>query len=172
MNDATDRYRLLHELNPSQARALDALDGGSTHGQAAEAAGVDRTTVSRWASRHPAFRAELKQRKADRAARNAERLQRLTEGALDAVEAAIAEGDAGSAFQWLRLSGLDAVPVTFNGPTTTEGVIESYRCAMGNPADDALKMLMGNRSTNEAMDEILRGLADTDLGGAGPAGVA
>ena len=42
----TDRYKLLHELTPSQTKALEALDAGSTHSEAAAVAGVDRTTVS------------------------------------------------------------------------------------------------------------------------------
>ena len=52
----TDRYKSLHELNPSQVIALGALDSGGTHSQAAEAAGVDRRTVSRWGHELPGVR--------------------------------------------------------------------------------------------------------------------
>ena len=61
------RYKVLHELSPIQATALGLLDTGVSHAEAALAAGVDRTTVSRWATRHPAFIAELNRRKEERA---------------------------------------------------------------------------------------------------------
>ena len=42
--DVTDRYKSLHELSPSQAIAVDVLDSGGTHAEAATAAEVNRTT--------------------------------------------------------------------------------------------------------------------------------
>lgn len=49
----------LATLTPSQVLAVSALTGGSTHAEAAQMAGVARETVSRWISRHPAFRSAL-----------------------------------------------------------------------------------------------------------------
>ncbi|MCP4308602.1 MAG: hypothetical protein GY788_27755 [bacterium] len=162
MSDATDRHRLLHELTPSQSLALDALDSGCTHAQAAEAASVDRTTVSRWTSKHPAFKAELNQRKADRADRNAERLQELTETALDTVEGSMAEGDAGAALQWLKLRGLQSMETDFNGPVTADGVIENYRSKMRTENEEELYRMIGHRSRDEAVDDLLRTFDEVD----------
>ena len=50
----------LHCLTDRQLLALDALLAGATQAEAAEAAGAHRVTVTKWASRHPAFVAELK----------------------------------------------------------------------------------------------------------------
>ena len=44
---STDRYKSLLTLNAKQLEALEVLDRGGTHVEAAEAAQVDRTTVSR-----------------------------------------------------------------------------------------------------------------------------
>jgi len=49
----------LVELKPAQAIAAEALATGSTHAEAAEFAGVNRETVTRWANNHPAFREAL-----------------------------------------------------------------------------------------------------------------
>ncbi len=53
--EATDRYKVLRELNHAQTSALDVLIAGGTHAEAAETAGVHRVTVTRWVSNHPAF---------------------------------------------------------------------------------------------------------------------
>ncbi len=160
MCNATDRYRLLHELTPGQALALEALDGAATHVEAAEIAGVDRTTVSRWASKHPEFRAELNRRKADRAQRNMERLRTLTESAVDAVEEAIEGGDLGAALQWIKLRGLECLTETPTGATVAKREIDRHRLAMRTENEEALLSHMGQRTTIESMDDVASALED------------
>ena len=160
MNDATDRYQLLHELSPAQCIAMAALDEGATHQEAAEAAGVDRTTVSRWCSKHPAFRAELNQRKQRRAAESAKRVARLTEGALDAVESAIREGDAGLALHWLKLRGVSHLSGFPTGSTDPEVFIEEHRQTLRPEHERILDATLGNPTRKDAMDDLLRRLGD------------
>ncbi len=63
--DATERYDLLLQLDPKQAKALEVLAAGGSHEAAAEAAGVHRVTVTRWANHHPEFVAEMNRRRLD-----------------------------------------------------------------------------------------------------------
>jgi len=49
----------LSTLSAKQLTAVAALVNGSTHNEAAQLAGVSRETVSRWCSKHPAFRVAL-----------------------------------------------------------------------------------------------------------------
>jgi hypothetical protein len=56
--EATERHRALLTLDERQLAALDVLCAGGSHKAAAQAAGVDRVTVTRWNTRHPAFMAE------------------------------------------------------------------------------------------------------------------
>lgn len=104
----TDRYSSLRELSPAQARALDVLDAGGTHSEAAEAASVHRVTVSKWTTRHPAFVAELTRRRLARFELVADRAEAVTLDALDLVAQAIANGDTSAALSWLKLAGLPA----------------------------------------------------------------
>ena len=99
MTKATDRYRLLHELTPSQAIAVDALAGGATHDMAAKAAGVHRVTVTRWTLHHPEFKAELNRRMSDAADEASALVIRVTNAALATIEKAMHKGDLDAAFQ-------------------------------------------------------------------------
>lgn len=92
--NATDEF----ELSPSQWAAIEHLLTGATVTEAAEAVGVDRTTVHRW-RKEPAFQAaynrgisELRDAAQARIYRLAEKAARTVEVALDAdnVTAAIA----------------------------------------------------------------------------------
>src|SRR5688572_742069 len=56
-----DLMQKLLRLSPAQERAVAALANGATHEAAAASAGVARETVTRWASRHPAFREALEE---------------------------------------------------------------------------------------------------------------
>ena len=101
---ATARYQSLLELNPSQVSAIEVLDGGGTHQEAAEAAGVNRVTVTRWARHHPAFVAELNRRKVERTENLATRTDTVTRAALEVVEQAVRAGDLSAALAWIRLA--------------------------------------------------------------------
>lgn len=101
---ATDRYQSLRELSPAQALAVDALDAGRTHQEAAEAAGVNRVTVTRWVHHHPAFQAELNRRRFERLENLASRADGVTARALEVVDRAIGGGDVTAAMAWIRLT--------------------------------------------------------------------
>ena len=103
---ATDNYSALLKLTAPQAVALDALDAGATHSEAADAAGVHRVTVTRWANYHPEFIAETNRRRTQRAELLAVRSESVTLSALDLVARACEEGDKVTALGWLRLVGL------------------------------------------------------------------
>jgi len=99
---ATARYQSLLELNPSQVAAIEILDGGGTHQEAADAAGVNRVTVTRWARHHPAFIAELNRRRVERTENLATRTDSVTRAALEVVEQAVQAGDLSAALAWIR----------------------------------------------------------------------
>ena len=85
-----DRLRAaLLKITPTQQAAAEALASGATHADAADAAGVARETVSRWAGHHPGFRAYLAELRAtiaaEQATAEAERRRAIRGRALDVV---------------------------------------------------------------------------------------
>jgi hypothetical protein len=94
------------DLTPAQVLALDVLDAGGTHSEAAQVAGVHRVTVSKWTTRHPGFVAELTRRRLARFELVADRAEAVTLSALDLVAKAIDNGDTSAALSWLKLAGL------------------------------------------------------------------
>ena len=143
---ATTDYPELHALTVTQARAVDALLAGCSHARAAEEAGVHRITVTRWANHHPAFIAALNIGKVDHANEMRARVAHLTRLALDAMETALASGDARLAVQWLRIH--EPVVSADDAPTTPEGVVEGVRATMPTELDAAIATY--ERSTSEA----------------------
>jgi hypothetical protein len=101
---ATDRYESLLKLSPSQSLAADVLYMGGTHQEAADAAGVNRVTVTRWVHHHPAFVAEMTRRTFERYECLASRAETVSERAIGLVLQAIENGDLSTALTWLRLS--------------------------------------------------------------------
>jgi hypothetical protein len=93
----------LVELTPSQQRAVDLLGTGSTHAATAESVGVARETVSRWAGRHPGFRAALALYRAATAADLASRVLHVRSLALDVVERNLDGADLSAALAVLRV---------------------------------------------------------------------
>jgi len=140
---AAERDRSLHRLSASQALAVDALDGGMTHGEAAAVAGVDRTTVSRWATKHPGFVAELNRRKAERSEKHARRIDEVTLLAIDVIAASLAEGNTTLAVKWLGLRGFAALTTAPDGPTDSRTFIERRRAQIPTIADMRLEDLTG-----------------------------
>lgn len=125
----TKRYKFLLELTESQTVALEALENGASHLDAAKAAGVHRITVTRWCNHHPEFIAERNRRQIERAARIAVASDAVTMRAIEVVSEAIEGGDAAMALRWLRLIGTR--PVSFqvinaeaNKPVTAEKIID------------------------------------------------
>ncbi len=101
----TDRYQSLLDLSGSQLTALEIIETGGTHTEAANAAGVHRVTVTKWCHHHPAFIAERNRRQIERAERVAAMADEATVRAIEVVTAAIDSGDTSTAMQWLRLAG-------------------------------------------------------------------
>ena len=104
----TKCYELLRTLTPAQCIAIDHLDAGATHQAAADAAGVHRVTVTRWARHHPAFQAELNRRRQERAERIADRMSDVALAALDVIADSVSGGDVVTALACIRLFRIDA----------------------------------------------------------------
>jgi hypothetical protein len=157
----------LRELTPPQAIALEAIDSGRTHAEAAEAAGVDRDTVTMWVKLLPAFEAELNRREAERALLNVKRINDLTVQVVEAVRTAVESGDLGTALQWLRIRGFDHITVPPPGPTSPDAVIEQRRQSMarrGGIDDVSITDLMKGAlpTREEAIQSILEELGGRD----------
>lgn len=161
MTSATKRRHLLHELSAKQAIALECLDARGSHLVASQGAGVDRTTVSRWTTKHPAFVAELNRRKRERSEETALRIRQTTLKALETVSVEIEEGDVGLSMRWLALFGRDCLNPPIDDPTTPRDVVEHRRLEL-SLGGDALALLdsMDGRTTDRAEQEILIDLQD------------
>lgn len=85
--DALDR------LTPQQIIARDALLRGATVTEAAEEAGVDRTTASRWKNQNPDFRASLNRGKREQERVLRSMRLRVKKKALEQLEDAVEEGN-------------------------------------------------------------------------------
>jgi hypothetical protein len=90
------------ELTPKQMLAAGALTAGQTITDAAQAAGVDRSTVHRWLREDFNFQAALNAARRDLLAEIENRLLRLAHDAADAVGQAIEAGDVSAAIALLR----------------------------------------------------------------------
>jgi hypothetical protein len=124
--DDLDRLRaLLVELSPAQAIAADALAAGSTHAEAAEAAGVARETVTRWVGCHPGFRATLDLYRTSLAIEHVDRVLRIRGKALNLVEQKLDDADLAGALAVLRFvpappAGPLASPISADDRLTNE----------------------------------------------------
>ncbi len=133
MDEASDRYKLLLELSPGQGLALEVIDRGGTHAEAAEVAGVDRTTVSRWMSKHPAFIAERNRRRLDRFREHEERLGVIDRLAIGAIQGEIEDGNIEVAIMWFKARGLAQMTLESIGPTDPVEVINLRKSALPDP---------------------------------------
>jgi Homeodomain-like domain len=111
------------ELSPQQHAALEALLSGATDEQAATVAKVSRSTVWRWRSLNPSFRACLNSRREEMWGSNLERLRRLIPRAVDVIEEELSAPSPNwrAAAKLLDLAGANALANI--GPTTPEGVL-------------------------------------------------
>lgn len=108
------------DLPPKQIPALEALLTGASVTDAAEQAGVDRTTVSRWKNQDPNFMAALNAGTAELRDEMERRMDHLTRSAVDTVAEAIENGDVVTARQFLRGRGLLDRDPPPTGPTDPE----------------------------------------------------
>ena len=107
-------------LSNKQHLAIDALLTGGTHREAAEAAGVARTTVTEWLNHHPKFHRELERRRHQRAEQVNDRVGALTTRSLDVVEEHLVAGDLRAALGVLRLLPREALHRAPTPPPTAE----------------------------------------------------
>ena len=100
-------------VSDRQSIAIDALVSGALQREAAEKAGVQRTTVTAWCNHHIAFKAERNQRRQDRIEAAGEQLQETLYAALVHLGEKVREGDTGAAVTIVKAVGvghlLDAV---------------------------------------------------------------
>ena len=101
------------EISDRQSIAIDALVSGALQREAAEKAGVQRTTVTAWCNHNIAFKAERNQRRQDRVEAAGEQLQETLCAALVLLGEKVREGDTGAAVTIVKTVGvghlLDAV---------------------------------------------------------------
>ena len=101
-------------LSDSQHLAIDVLLTGGTHREAAEAAGVARTTVTEWVNHRAEFCRELERRRWQRAEQVNDCVVALTTRSLDVIEQHVAAGDLRAALGVLRLLPREAL---YRAPT-------------------------------------------------------
>jgi hypothetical protein len=160
MSDVTDCDKRLLNLDERQLRALDVLCAGGTHQEAADAAGVDRVTVSRWNTRHPGFVAERNFRRMEHAQASRARLLNGIGAAADLLAARVDEGDVSAAIALLRWAGPGVLLGSINpGPVEAQAVYEEMleseaRSRFRDPLLSSLADLSGEtEARSRARDE-------------------
>jgi hypothetical protein len=149
MTDPTESDRIRPpEISDKQSIAIDALISGNSHREAAEKAGVQRTTVTAWCNHNFPFIAERNQRRRDRLEAAGEQLQETLCAALVHLGERVREGDTGAAMTIVKAVGvghlLDAVKP---GPT--------------DPA--VVKTKLAQRFESEVLVELLTGSEFSDF---------
>jgi hypothetical protein len=124
MNDPTEPDRIRPPgVSDKQSIAIDALVSGALQWEAAEKAGVQRTTVTAWCNHHIAFIAERNQRRQDRVEAAGEQLQETLCAALVHLGEKVREGDTGAAVTIVKAVGVGhLLDAARPGPTTPMGV--------------------------------------------------
>ena len=112
------------QLSPAQELALGALMAGGRVTEAADAAGVSRSTLHRW-MREPVFLAAHNGRRLELAASANAKLRNLRDKALDVVDQALDAGDARVAVAVLKGVGM------LDGQSPLVGSDDPVRVAKG-----------------------------------------
>ena len=106
------------EVSDQQSIAIDALVSGATQREAAEKAGVQRTTVTAWCNHNIAFMAERNRRRRDRLEAAGEQLRETLSAALVHLDEKVREGDTGAAMAIVKAVGVGhLLDATKPGPT-------------------------------------------------------
>ena len=101
---------LAEVMRPKKRTAFEALRGGSTFRQAAEAAGVNRATLYRWVQSDPKFRAAYNAWQQELVESSRARLLTFVEQAVEVVGKAIIRDDRKVAMGMLRQLGIMRAP--------------------------------------------------------------
>jgi len=161
---ATDDYKSLREVSDTQRVAIEALVTGSTRAEAAERAGVHRVTVSKWATKHPGFQAEINRRRNEIAQQQNARLRELDTLALKAVESRLDASDPEFAMKWLKLRGADVRSGSTYGPTDPEEIIDELVADRSGKDRDAhhayLTKICDGVDPSEIREKVQAELAD------------
>ena len=137
------------EVSDRQSIAIGALVSGASQREAAEKAGVQRTTVTAWCNKNIVFIAEWNRRRRQRLAAAGERLHEVTVAALDAVAESINDGDTAAALTFIRIVGVDhLLSAAQPGPTTPMGV---HQCLAADLRSD----LFGEMFVSEEISRIV-----------------
>ncbi len=137
------------EVSDRQSIAIDALIRGTTHREAAEKAGVQRTTVTTWCNKNITFIAEWNRRRTQRLSAAGERLHEVTVAALDAVAESINDGDTAAALTFIRIVGVKhLLSAAQPGPTSPMGVHQDL-------AADLRFDLFGEMFVNEEISRMV-----------------
>jgi len=143
MTDLTESDRTRPpEVSDRQSIAIDALISGATHREAAEQAGVQRTTVTAWCNHNIAFKAERNQRRQDRVEAAGEQLQEALSAALVHLGDKAGQGDTGAAVTIVKAVGVGHL-------------LEAVKPGPTDPA--AVKSELAQRFESEALVELLTG---------------
>jgi len=120
MGDPTESDQIRPpEVSDRQSIAIDSLVAGATHLEAAEKAGVQRSTVTGWCNKNIIFIAEWNRRRRQRLTAAGERLHEATSTALDVVAETINSGDTATALALIRMVGVEhLLSAAQPGPTT------------------------------------------------------
>ena len=94
------------ELTIAQQGAIESLRNGCSFVRAAQDAGVSRSTLYRWVESDPAFKAAYNAWQSEMAESARARLLKLTDQAVDVVEAALRRNDEKTAIQMLKDLGV------------------------------------------------------------------
>ena len=124
MTDPTESDQIRPpEVSDRQSIAIDALVSGVTHREAAEKAGVQRSTVTAWCNKNITFITEWNRRRKQRLTAAGERLHEATSTALGVVAESISSGDVRTALALIRMVGVEhLLSAAQPGPTTPMGV--------------------------------------------------
>ena len=158
----------LSTLTPAQAVAVAALAGGSTHAEAAQAAGVARETVTRWLSHHPAVRVAVIESRIALMEEHLVALSRLraraTEVATRTVESIaerLEDGTLADPVAALKaLAPFTAAPPPVE-PVDAHTLIDAEVNRLGRNVISSLDLIVDDRSTT-ALDR-LAAVAEVDL---------
>jgi hypothetical protein len=118
------RARLL-TVTPKQERAIEALVAGATHAEAAEAADVDRKTITRWKGYHPGFQARLSASQAVVAAEQLDKVRRIRARALDVIAAKLDDDSTDIATALTVLSSITSDTAKTWTPPAPEGLLDA-----------------------------------------------